>query len=236
MSITTRTLRYTTSDGITLESHFAAPADAAGQLPGILVAPEWWGLSQHAKNSAETLARAGYAALAIDLYGQAMLTDDAGVASAHMNALLEAPDKLQERTRLALAALQEQAEVQADRLGAIGYCFGGRVVLDMARRGEPLQAVTSFHGLLATDTPAVVGKVQGELLVESGADDPMVPPEAIAAFEAEMQQAGVAYHIDVFPGVRHGFTNPQPRPTARKTISTPCATTKPPPKPVGRIC
>ena len=137
MSITTRTIEYTTSDGITLKSHFACPANAPHELSGILVAPEWWGLSEHAKKSAERLAEAGYAALAMDLYGDAQLTDEASVASANMTALLEAPEKLNERTRLALETLQAQSEVNALNIGAIGFCFGGRVVLDMARRGVP---------------------------------------------------------------------------------------------------
>lgn len=209
MRIITRTISYTTSDGVTLKSHFACPADTPHELSGVLVAPEWWGLSEHAKKSVERLAEAGYAALAMDLYGDAQLTDDASVASANMNALLDAPEKLEERTRLALETLQAQPEVNALNLGAIGFCFGGKVVLDMARRGEPLKAVTSFHGLLTPAAPAIEGMVKGELLIENGADDPLVPPEMLEAFIAEMDKAKVEYHIDNFPNVRHGFTNPK---------------------------
>ena len=209
MSITTRTIEYTTSDGITLKSHFACPADAPHELSGILVAPEWWGLSEHAKKSAEQLAEAGYAALVMDLYGDAQLTDEASVAAANMTALLEAPEKLNERTRLALETLQAQPEVNALNLGAIGFCFGGKVVLDMARRGEPLKAVTSFHGNLTPAAPAVEGMIKGELLIENGGADPLVTPEMLETFIAEMDAAKVKYHIDTFPGVRHGFTNPQ---------------------------
>ncbi len=209
MSITTRTITYTTSDGITLKSHFACPADAPHELSGILVAPEWWGLSEHAKKSAERLAEAGYAALAMDLYGDAQLTDEASVASANMTALLEAPEKLNERTRLALETLQAQSEVNALNIGAIGFCFGGRVVLDMARRGVPLKAVASFHGLLETATPAAEGMVKGELLLATGGKDPLVPPEVLETFTAEMDKAKANYHIDTYPDARHGFTNPQ---------------------------
>lgn len=209
MSITTRTIEYTTSDGITLKSHFACPVDTPNELSGILVAPEWWGLSEHAKKSAERLAEAGYAALAMDLYGDAQLTDEASVAAANMNALLEAPEKLDERTRLALETLQAQPAVNALNIGAIGFCFGGRVVLDMARRGVPLKAVASFHGLLETTTPATEGTVKAELLIATGGEDPLVPQETLAAFVAEMEKAKVNYHVDTYPEARHGFTNPQ---------------------------
>ena len=209
MSITTRTIEYTTSDGITLKSHFAGPGNAPHELSGILVAPAWWGLSEHAKKSAERLAEAGYAALAMDLYGDAQLTDEASVASANMTALLEAPEKLNERTRLALETLQAQSEVNALNICAIGFSFGGRVVLDMARRGVPLKAVASFHGLLETATPAAEGMVKGELLLATGGKDPLVPPEVLEAFTAEMDKAKANYHIDTFPDARHGFTNPQ---------------------------
>ncbi len=209
MAIQTHTLAYTDSTGVTLKSHYAYPANTTTPKPAVLVAPEWWGLSAHAKHAAERLAEAGYVALTMDLYGNAQLTDDASVASANMTGLLNNPALLAERTQLALQTLQAQPQVQANQLAAIGFCFGGKVVLDMARRGAPLQAVTSFHGNLTPETPAQAGKVQAELLIEHGSDDPLAPPEMLQAFEAEMQAAGVRYHIDTFPGVRHGFTNPQ---------------------------
>lgn len=209
MAIQTHTLAYTDSTGVTLKSHYAYPANTTTPKPAVLVAPEWWGLTTHAKHAAERLAKAGYVALTIDLYGNAQLTDDASVASANKTCLLNHPALLVERTQLALQTLQAQPQVQADQLAAIGFCFGGKVVLDMARRGAPLHAVTCFHGKLTPQTPAQAGQIQAELLIETGGDDPLVPPEMLQAFEAEMQAAGVRYHIDIFPGVRHGFTNPQ---------------------------
>lgn len=209
MPITTRTVEYATAGGLTLQSSLCLPENTSGNLPGILVAPEWWGLSEHAKHAAERLAEQGYAALAMDLYGGARLTDDAAQANAWMTEALADPAVLAERTRLGLQALAAQPEVDGSRLGAIGFCFGGRVVLDMARRGDDLKAVASFHGILATPEPAREGSVKGELLVEHAGLDTMVTMDAVEAFRKEMDNAKARYHIDVFPYAKHGFTNPQ---------------------------
>lgn len=207
--ILTRTLAYADSSGTVLESHFCLPEQAPAGLSGILVAPEWWGLSAHAKHSAERLAEAGYAALAVDLYGGAKLTDDAALANENMTYLLENPAVLNERTQLALTQLQAQPEVEKLNIGAVGFCFGGKVVLDMARRGLPLKAVASFHGNLTPAVPAEEGMVKGEILIEHGEEDTLTTMDDVAAFRKEMDAAKVPYHIDVFPGAKHGFTNPQ---------------------------
>lgn len=209
MAIITRNIRYTTADGITLQSYLCLPEQAADELSGVLVAPEWWGLSEHAKRSAERLAEAGYAALAMDLYGDARLTDDASQANEWMTATLAAPEILAERTDLAFKALAQEPQVNPLSIGAIGFCFGGKVVLDMARRGADLKAVASFHGNLTPAAPAREGFVKGELLVEHAGQDTMVSMESVAAFKQEMDAAKVRYHVDMFPDAKHGFTNPQ---------------------------
>lgn len=208
MSILTRTVSYTDSSGTTLQSHFAYPAQG-GKAAAVLVAPEWWGLSEHAKSSAERLAEQGYAALAADLYGNAMLTEDATVAGENMMKLVNNPELLAERTQLALDALVAQAESDGGRLAAIGFCFGGRVVLEAARRGTPLKAVATFHGNLTPSKPAEKGTIKGELLIEHGESDTLVTMEDVEAFRAEMQAAEARFHIDVFPNAKHGFTNPK---------------------------
>lgn len=209
MPIITRTLEYATADGLTLQSYLCLPEHAGGRLPAVLVAPEWWGLGAHAKHTAERLAEQGYAALAMDLYGGARLTDDAAQANEWMTAVLADPAILAERTRLAQKALAAQPETDAARVGAIGFCFGGRVVLDMARRGDDLKAVTSFHGFPASADPVREGVVKGELLLEHAGLDALVPMSDVEAFRAEMDAAKVRYHIDIFPYAKHGFTNPQ---------------------------
>lgn len=208
-NIITQTLSYTDSQGVTLQSHFCYPSDATQAVPAVLVAPEWWGLSEHAKHSAERLAAAGYAALAMDLYGNALLTDNGSIANDNMMYLLNHPEVLAERTRLAREALQAQTQVNRHQMAAIGFCFGGKVVLDMARRGEALQAVCSFHGNLSPAQAAQAGVIQAEILVEHGELDTLTTLDDVAAFRAEMDNAGVRYHIDIFPQAKHGFTNPQ---------------------------
>ncbi|WP_226883407.1 dienelactone hydrolase family protein [Neisseria yangbaofengii] len=147
--------------------------------------------------------------MAADLYGNAMLTEDATVAGENMMKLVNNPELLAERTQLALDALAAQAESDGGRLAAIGFCFGGRVVLEAARRGTPLKAVASFHGDLTPSEPAGKGTIKGELLIEHGELDTLVTMEGVEAFRAEMQAAEARFHIDVFSNAKHGFTNPK---------------------------
>ncbi|MDO5073755.1 MAG: dienelactone hydrolase family protein [Neisseria animaloris] len=209
MSFTTRTVNYTTADGLNLQGYLCLPEQAVNDLSGVLVAPEWWGMSDHAKQAAEKLASEGYAAMVMDLYGEGRLTDEAAQANEWMTGVLSDPVILAERTKLAFHTLAAQPEVNPHSIGAIGFCFGGKVVLDMARRGEDLKAVTSFHGILAPVVPAMEGIVKGEILVEHAGKDVMVSMDDVAAFEQEMKAAKVHYRVDVFPDAKHGFTNPQ---------------------------
>ncbi|MCS4533959.1 dienelactone hydrolase family protein [Neisseria montereyensis] len=216
MSVITRTVEYTAADGTVFKSTLYLPKNTVKDLSGVLVAPEWWGLSEHAKHSAELLAEQGYAALAMDLYGDARLTDDAAQANEWMTQALSDPTILAERTKLAYEALAAQPEVNPHSLGVIGFCFGGRVALDMARRGMDLKAATSFHGILGTDIRAEEGLIKGEILVEHGGADSMVSMDDVASFRREMDNAKVRYHVDVFPNAKHGFTNPQATHNAEK--------------------
>lgn len=208
MSLTTRTLSYTDSTGTTLASYFVCPSNSK-PAAGVIVAPEWWGLSAHAKHAAERLAEAGYAALTIDLYGNGLLTDQADIAGEHMNRLLESPQLLAERTDLALAALKQQSETDAQRIGAIGFCLGGKVVLEAARRGLDLKGVASFHGNPSAFKPAQAGSIKGKILFEHGGADSLIPMSAVETFREEMTAAGADFTIDVFADAKHGFTNPQ---------------------------
>lgn len=205
-----RELSYTASDGTVLKSRLYLPEHTEHKhMPAVLVLPEWWGLSEHVCHSAERLAHSGYAALAVDLYGDAVLTDKAEEAVALMNGLLAVPEKLAERTRLAWEQLCALPETDAERTAAIGFCFGGRVALDMARQGVALNAVASFHGILSTDQPARADTLQAAVLVEYAGDDVFVSEADLAAFRAEMEAAKADYRIDVFPQAKHGFTNPE---------------------------
>ena len=210
MSIKTFELISTTESNVQLISYIALPENASDDNPvaGILVAPEWWGVVEHPKSVVERLAEAGYAAVAMDVYGEGKLTSDAAQANMWMEQVLEDPDMLMARCRLILNDFSDQLAVDSDKLGAIGFCFGGKVVLDMAREGMPLKAVATFHGNPSPKQPADE-KFTAKVLVAHGRDDSMVSMEAIEGLKAELDAADVDYTIDVYDGAKHGFTNPQ---------------------------
>jgi dienelactone hydrolase len=195
--------------GETLMQGFIAYDDRySDKRPGVLVVHEWWGHNEYARNRARQLARLGYTALAVDMYGegkQAEHPQDAGKFSA---ALKENLPLAEARFKAALHLLRDQPTVESDLIAAIGYCFGGGIVLEMARRGYDLDAVVSFHGSLTTTAPPEKGAVRARVLVANGADDPFVKPEHIKIFEAQMKAAGADYRIVNYPGAKHSFTNP----------------------------
>ncbi|MET0025992.1 MAG: dienelactone hydrolase family protein [Candidatus Thiodiazotropha sp.] len=196
-------------DGETQMKGYLAYDDAqSGKRPGILVVHEWWGHNDYARSRARALAEMGYTALAVDMYGDGKTADhpkDAGrFAGEVKNNMAEA----QARFEAAMALLKAQDTVAPDEISAIGYCFGGGIVLEMARRGVDLDLVGSFHGSLAPSEPAQKDKVKAELLVFNGGADPFVKAEQISAFKEEMDQAGVTYHFYDYPGAKHAFTNP----------------------------
>lgn len=192
----------------TLKGYIAYDDSIKGKRPGVLVVHEWWGHNAYARHRADMLARAGYVALAVDMYGdgkQAKHPDDAGkFAAAVRNNMPQA----EARFRAALKVLHKHPMADRHKTAAIGYCFGGGIVLEMARRGVPLDGVASFHGSLGTSNPAKKGMVKAKIMVFNGADDPFTKPEQIAAFKQEMENAGVDYRFINYPGARHSFTNP----------------------------
>ena len=196
------------ANGTTLKGYVAYDDAVKGKRPGILVVHEWWGHNEYARKRARMLAAQGYTALAVDMYGngkQAHHPDDAGKFSSEVSknaALAKA------RFDAALKLIKKQKTVDADNIAAIGYCFGGSVVLNMARIGEPLKAVLSFHGGLGTDTPAEAGKVKARIASFTGEDDPFIPATQVAAFRQEMDKAGASYTVVTYPGAKHSFTNP----------------------------
>lgn len=171
---------------------------------GVIVVHEWWGVNDYVRGRAKQLNDLGYQALVVDMYGDGKTATTPDAAQALMMAALQEPEKMQTRFQQALQQLQKST----DRVYAIGYCFGGAVVLNQARMGTALAGVASFHGLLGTEHPAKVGKVTARVLVATGGADPMVTPEQTASFVQEMQHAGVNLALHSYPGVKHGFTNP----------------------------
>ena len=207
-AIQTREVPYTAADGTRLVGYHAWDDAISGPRPGVIVVHEWWGLNDYAKRRARDLAALGYSALAVDMYGDGRNTQHPDDAKAFMNAALADPAIPKARFQAGLDLLKAQPQTDPARLAAIGYCFGGKVVLDMARQGMPLAAVVSFHGALVTATPATPGSVKAKVLVEHGAADSFITAEQIAAFKAEMDQAGADYRFVELPGAKHGFSNP----------------------------
>lgn len=206
--VKTEEITYGSGD-VQLKGYLAYDAAKSGPRPGILVVHEWWGHNDYARRRARMLAELGYTALAVDMYGDgknAAHPDDAGKFA---GAVMANFPVARQRFEDALKILRAHETVGADSpVAAIGYCFGGGVVLNMARQGVDLDGVVSFHGSLGPVTPAQPGQVKAKVLVLHGADDTFVPQEAIDAFKAEMEAAGVDYEFIAYPGAVHAFTNP----------------------------
>ena len=207
VKIKTREIEYR-QDGTVLQGFVAWDDAVRGKRPGVLVVHEWWGHNEHARNQARRLAEAGYVGFALDMFGKGKVTTHPQEAQAFVSEATKDPAVLAKRFNAALEQLKRDPHVDPRRIAAIGYCFGGAVVLDMARAGADLAAVVTLHGALATKTPAQPGKVKARVLVLAGDADPFVPPEQVEAFKQEMQTAGARFEVVTFPGAKHGFTNP----------------------------
>lgn len=200
----------------TLKGYIAWDDAVQGKRPGVLVVHEWWGHNEYARERARMLAGLGYTALALDMYGdghQAHHPDEAGKFSAEVRKNLA---MAKQRFDAATQVLKKHPTVDSSNIAAIGYCFGGAIVLEMARQGEPLKGVVSFHGSLNTDHPAKAGKVKARVLVAHGADDPFVPAAQVEAFKQEMDAAKVNYKFIAYPGAKHGFTSKEADENGRK--------------------
>ena len=206
-AIQTREIHYTAQDGSPLIGYFAAP-ETDPPVAGVLVAPEWWGRNEYTEQRARELAEHGYAALAMDMYGDKKVTTNSDQAHQWMMQTFEDPDTIVNRATAALNALAAQDEVNADKLAAIGFCYGGKVVLDLARSNAPLKVVATFHAILSPKAPAQEGQVQAEILVLHGELDSMVTLDDVASFHEEMHAAKVEHEVIVFENAKHGFSNP----------------------------
>jgi dienelactone hydrolase len=207
ISIQTREIQYNAADGQRLVGYFAAPSSQTPHA-GIIVAPEWWGRNEYTEQRARELAEHGYAALAIDMYGDKNVTTDAKQAYEWMMQTFADADTIVNRAQAGLDTLAAQPEVNPTQLAAIGFCYGGKVVLDLARSGARLKAVATFHATLAPKAPAVEGQIQGEILVLHGELDSMVTLDDVASFREEMHAAKVDHEVIIFEDAKHGFSNP----------------------------
>jgi dienelactone hydrolase len=206
------------SDGkTTMKGYLAYDEAATEKRPGVLVVHEWWGHNDYARQRAEMLAKAGYVALAVDMYGDGKKAEHPEEAGQYMNEVKNNLSIMQSRFMAALDFLKKQQIVDTNKIAAIGYCFGGSTVLSMARQGvDDLKGVVSFHGGLGGLAPVETGKVKAKILVCNGAADTFVPAEQIDQFKKEMDAAGADYEFKSYEGAKHSFTNPQADELAKK--------------------
>ncbi len=205
--ILTSTVHYHDASGdLSFRGFLARPHQGDARRPGVLVVPEWWGLDAYAKHRAEQIARLGYVALAVDMYGDGITTRDAATAAA-LARDTRTGAVARERINCALRVLREQPEVDPNRIAAVGFCFGGSVALELARSGAEICGAACFHGSLATPAPARPETLKASILVMNGADDSFVSKNELQAFEDEMRAAGADWQLLSLGGAVHSFSN-----------------------------
>jgi len=222
MAIQTRLIEYT-HDNQVFDAYFAWDDTASGPRAGVAVAHTWAGRGEFEQNKARELAAMGYVAMALDVYGQGLRGGNAEQSQALMTPLLTDRKRLQARLLAALECFAEQNEADAGRLCAIGYCFGGLCVLDLARIRAPVRSVVSVHGLFTAPPDSAVRSIDASVLCLHGYDDPMATPEAMLAFAAEMSSAGADWQVHAYGNTLHAFTNPAADNAAGGTLYSPVA-------------
>ena len=193
-------------EGTTMIGHLALP-DGDDVRPCVLVCHEGPGMSDHARSRADRLAALGYVAFALDYHGGGTVLTDRAEMMGRISAWLGDPTQTRVRVRAGLAILLAQPRADATRLGAIGFCFGGTMCLELARSGADVKAVVGFHSGLGTARPEDASNISGKILVCIGADDPMIPEAQRAAFQDEMRAANVDWRLNLYGGAVHSFTN-----------------------------
>ena len=195
-------------NGLTLEAHVAYP-EGEGKRPLVLVSHAWAGRDKFEDDKAEALAELGYVGFALDLYGKGVLGGSVEENTALMTPLLEDRALLRRRITVALNRACRLEGVDASRVGAIGFCFGGLCVLDLARSGADVKGVVSFHGLFNSAENLPNQPIKAKVLALHGQEDPMVPPEMVSALQKELSEAGVDWQVHAYGNTYHAFTNPQ---------------------------
>jgi dienelactone hydrolase len=196
-----------TADTATLHNYIAYDQNKKGKRPIVLVIPEWWGLNDYPKSRARQLAGLGYFAVAVDIYGDGKLAADPKEAGTMAGTFYANPKLAYARVEAALAKAKSYPEADTSKVAAIGYCFGGSMVLNVARMGMPLDGVVSFHGILSGLAP-VNKSMSSKILVCQGDDDKFSPTSEVPKFEKELDAAGASYSVKEYPNATHAFTNP----------------------------
>ncbi|MDY7560076.1 dienelactone hydrolase family protein [Pseudomonas sp. 10B1] len=197
-------------DGQSYESRLAFDSSDTSSRPGLVMAPNWMGVSEGAEKIAQSVAEQGYVVLLADLYGQGIRPQNGDEAGAAMMPLKNDRALVRKRMLAALDALKSHANAPVDnnKLGTFGFCFGGCCSLELARSGADLKATVTFHATLDTPNPADANNIKGSVLVLHGASDPLVAKEQLPAFEEEMNAAGVDWQLLSYGGAVHSFTDP----------------------------
>jgi dienelactone hydrolase len=193
--------------GAKLQGYVSYETSASGRRPGVVILPDWMGVSDNMKNHAEKLAAEGYVVVTADIYGKGIRPKNAEEARAQSGKYYGDRPLYRARAKAALDLLSARSDVDPARLGVMGYCFGGAGAVELARTGAPLKGVVTFHGSLPTSTAAESKNIRGSILVLHGADDPYVKQEAVRAFQDEMKEAGVDTQIHYYSGAVHSFTD-----------------------------
>ena len=204
--IHTETIEYRDRDTV-LEGYLAYDADMKGKRPGVLIVHQWKGLTDYEKKRAEMLAKLGYNVFALDIYGKGIRPKTSQEAGAQAGKYKNNRELLRARAQAGLAVLQKQELTDPRRIAAIGYCFGGTTVIELARSGAEIAGVVSFHGGLDSPHPEDGKNIKCKVLALHGADDPHVSAKDLAAFEDEMRQAKVDWELVKYGGAVHSFTD-----------------------------
>lgn len=194
-------------DSLTMNSYVVYDENIEGKRPAVLVIHEWWGLNDYIKRRARMLAELGYIAMAVDMYGNGRMGNDPGAAQALAMPYYQHPDMAKRYFDAALEEFKKNPNVDQTKIAGMGYCFGGGLMLNLARMGEPLKGVVSFHGGLV-GAPPDKNLTKAEILVCHGEADSFVPKEQVDMFKKQMDSIGKAYTFKSYPGATHAFTNP----------------------------
>lgn len=214
--ISTQEVTYTHA-GKSFVGYVAYPREIQSPRPAILVVHEWWGQTDYPRKRAEMLARLGYVAFAVDMYGGRKQLDHPKNAKAFMMKAMKDAKTVGGRFKAALMTLSKRKEVDANNMAAIGYCFGGAVVLEAAKQNAALKGIVSFHGGLDTPTPIKKNMtIKPKILILNGKEDPFVSKESIAKFRKQMRQANAKFEFINIPDAVHGYTNPDATENGKK--------------------
>lgn len=205
-AIKTETIEYG-QGATTLEGTLVYDDAIKGARPGVLVVHQWKGVSEHERNHATMLAKLGYAAFCADIYGKGIRPATPQDAGAEAGKYKKNRALLRERVNAGLETFRKQKVVDPKQIAAIGYCFGGTTVIELARSGADVAGVVSFHGGLDSPTPADGKNIKCKVLACHGADDPFVPAKDLEAFESEMRDSGVDWQLIKYGGAVHSFTD-----------------------------